>query len=264
MAEFNEYLPGTFCWVDLATTDAEAAKGFYTALFGWSATDVPAGDAGIYTMLQKNGKDVCALYQMNPEFQPPGTPPHWLSYVSVSNIDDSTAKAEVLGGKVLQSPCDVMESGRMSLIQDPTGAPVALWQPKQHIGARLANEPSTFCWNELHTTDVSEATAFYNGLFGWTTDKSTNAVGGDYFTFHAGDREMGGMMEIQPDWGEVPPNWVVYFSVENCDATVEQAKTLGGTLEMAPMDIPDVGRFAILQDPQGAYFTIIQMVAFNA
>ncbi|MEO1520901.1 MAG: VOC family protein [Cyanobacteria bacterium J06633_2] len=259
MTEFTEYASGTFCWVDLATTDAKAAKDFYTALFKWNATDVPAGDAGTYTMLQKGEKDVCALYQMTPDMYPPGTPPHWLSYVSVNDVDDYVAKVQTLGGKILHEPCDVMESGRMSLVQDPTGAAFALWQPKQHMGAQLANEPSTFSWNELHTTDVSAATAFYDGLFGWSTDKSMNAVGGDYFTFEEGDRQIGGMLEIQPDWGEIPPNWVVYFAVDNCDATIEHSKTLGATVEMMPMDIKGVGRFAILQDPQGAYFTIIQM-----
>lgn len=259
MTEFKEYAPGTFCWVDLATTNAEASKTFYTSLFGWSATDVPAGDAGTYTMLEKDGKNVCALYQMNAAMHQPGTPPHWLSYVSVPDIDTSAAQVKTLGGSVLQEPCDVMESGRMSLIQDPTGAIFALWQPKEHIGAQLVNEPSTFCWNELHTTNVTAAKTFYAGLFGWTIDKSTNAVGGDYFSFQQGDRPMGGMMEIQAEWGEVPPNWVVYFAVEHCDATIEQAKTLGAAVEMAPMDIKDVGRFAILKDPQGAYFTVIQM-----
>lgn len=259
MTEFKEYAPGTFCWVDLATVDAEAAKSFYTALFGWSATDVPAGDAGVYTMLEKDGKNVCALYQMNDAMQQQGTPTHWLSYVSVQNVDESAAHVKTLGGQVLHEPCDVMESGRMSLIQDPTGAVFALWQPKEHIGAQLANESSTLCWNELHTKDVNQAATFYNQLFGWTTEKSVSAVGGDYFSFQQGDRSMGGMMEIQSEWGDVPPNWNIYFAVDNCDAAIEHAKTLGGTVEMAPLDIKDVGRFAILQDPQGAYFTVIQL-----
>ncbi|MEM8603683.1 MAG: VOC family protein [Cyanobacteria bacterium P01_H01_bin.121] len=259
MAEFKTYAPGTFCWVDLATTDTAGAKAFYGDLFGWSITDVPAGEAGTYTMLGKNGKNVCALYQMLPAQQQQGVPPHWLSYVSVADVDASATKATALGATVLQSPCDVMDSGRMSLLQDPTGAIFALWQPQAHIGADLANEPATLCWNELQTNDIAKASQFYAELFGWTTTTSTNAMGGNYTEFLNGDRSMGGMLEIQPEWGEVPPNWVVYFAVENCDATLERVQALGGKIEMQPIELPDVGRFAIVQDPQGAFFTVIQL-----
>ncbi|MEM6518114.1 MAG: VOC family protein [Cyanobacteria bacterium P01_C01_bin.70] len=261
MTEFTSYAPGTFCWVDLATTDADAAKAFYTQLFDWTATDVPAGEAGTYTMLEKGGKNVCALYQMPPEMKPEETPPYWLSYVSVKDVNASTDKAKALGGQILQPPCDVMESGRMSLIQDPTGAVFALWQPQQHHGADLANEPNTLCWNELQTKDLAKAADFYGQLLDWTTQLSKNALGGDYTEFQLGGQSGAGMIEIQADWGDVPPNWVVYFAVDNCDATLERAKVLGAKVDMPPIDIPDVGRFAILQDPQGAYFTVIQMVS---
>ncbi len=258
MAEFKEYSPGAFCWVDLATTDATAAKNFYTELFGWNATDAPNSAFGTYTMLEKEGKKVCGLYQMNAEMQQQGHPPHWLSYVSVENVDESAEKVRALGGLVLQAPFDVMESGRMSLIQDPTGAIVGLWQPKQHAGAELANEPSTLCWNELQTRKPEDAARFYVELFGWSTQKSRNALGEEYTEFLQGDRAGAGMIEIQEDWGDAPPNWTVYFAVENCDATLEKAKTLGARVDMAPIDLEDVARFAIVQDPQGAYFTIIQ------
>ncbi|MEM9004679.1 MAG: VOC family protein [Cyanobacteria bacterium P01_F01_bin.86] len=258
MAEFKTYPPNTFCWVDLATTDATAAKQFYTELFGWTATDVPAGEGMVYTMLEKAGKNVCALYQMTAAM-PLQAHPHWLSYVSVEDVEASTAKAKSLGGGVMQPPCDVMESGRMSLIQDPTGAVFALWQPKEHIGADLANEPGTFCWNELQTRDIAGAEKFYTELFSWTTKTTKNAMGGDYTEFLNRDRSNAGMLEIQPEWGDMPPNWGVYFVVENCDATLEHAKTLGGQIDMAPIDLEGVGRFAIIQDPQGAFFTVIQI-----
>lgn len=257
MAEFKNYPPNTFCWVDLATTDAESAKQFYSGLFGWTAIDVPVQN-GTYTMLTKEGKNVCALYQMDETMQKQA-PPHWLSHVSVPNVDEAAEKAKSLGGVVLHAPCDVMESGRMSLIQDPTGAVFSLWQPKEHIGADLANEPDTFCWNELQTKDLDKASQFYTGLFGWTTKTTKNAIGGDYIEFLNGDRSGGGMLEIQPDWGDVPPNWVIYFAVANCEAILEQAKTLGGRVDMAPMDLEGVGKFAIIQDPQGAYFTVIEI-----
>ncbi|MGF1459611.1 MAG: VOC family protein [Leptolyngbyaceae cyanobacterium] len=258
MAEFSTYAPGTFCWVDLATTDTVAAKQFYCHLFDWTAIDVPAGEAGVYTMLQKAGKDVCALYEM-PAARQQQEPPNWLSYVSVADVEASTDKAKALGGEVLQAPCDVMESGRMSLIKDPTGAVFALWQPQQHLGATLVNEPATLCWNELQTHKVEQATQFYTQLFGWETETTRNAAGGDYSLFKQSDRHGAGMMEIQPEWGEVPPNWAVYFAVENCDLTLKKAVELGGKVEMPPMEIADVGRLAIIQDPQGAVFTVLQM-----
>lgn len=240
MAEFKTYPPNTFCWVDLATTDATAAKQFYTELFGWTATDVPAGEGMVYTMLEKAGKNVCALYQMSAAMQQ-HTPSYWLSHVSVQDVDASVAKAKSLGGSVLEGPCDVMESGRMGLIKDPTGAIFSLWQPKDHIGADLANEPATLCWNELQTKDIEGATKFYTELFGWTTQTSKSAIGSDYIEFLNGDRHNAGMMEIQPDWGDMPPTWVVYFAVDNCDATLEKAKALGGRIDMPPMRLADLG-----------------------
>lgn len=256
MAEMKEYTPGTFCWVDLGTTDAAAAKKFYAGLFGWELVDMPAGPDMVYTMAYVNGKDVAALYQMGPNEQ--GMPPHWNSYISVANVDEVAAKAKALGGTVLGEPFDVMTAGRMAMIQDPTGAVVAAWQPGEHAGAKLVNEPGAFSWNELATTDTQKAGDFYTGLFGWTTQVQDmgNFL---YTTFMNGDRMNGGMMQITKEWGDVPPHWMVYFAVADCDASANTATSLGGKLLVQPTDIPQVGRFAMIQDPQGAVFAIIKM-----
>ena len=261
MTDVKEHPPGTFCWVDLATTDQEGAKQFYTGLFGWQAIDTPAGETMTYTMLQKDGKHVCGLYRMSDEMRGQGIPPHWQSYVRVADSDASAEKAQQLGAAVLMPPADVFDAGRMALIQDPTGAPLALWQAKQHTGAELIYEPNTMCWNELYTADVEAAAAFYAGLFGWTTKTMTGATGQPYIEFKSGDCSIGGMMAIQKEWGEVPPHWAVYFTVENCDAALEKAKSLGGTVEMEPLEIEKVGRFAIVKDPHGGHFAVIQMKA---
>jgi len=253
MAEITAYAPGTFCWVDLGTTDAAAAKTFYTQLFGWDAVDVPAGDMGIYTMLQKNGHDVCALYAMTT----PGVPSAWLSYVSVDQVEAIAEQVTALGGTVMQPPCNVMESGRMALIQDPEGAVFALWEPKQHLGATLVNEPSTLCWNELQVRHPEQTAGFYEKLFGWSTKGSLASEG--YLEFMQGDRPMAGSLQIQPSWGEMPANWAVYFAVADCDATVDQAKALGGSVVMPATTMENVGRLAGLLDPQGACFYIIQL-----
>jgi predicted enzyme related to lactoylglutathione lyase len=259
MTEVKQHPPGAFCWVDLATTDAQAAKDFYTRLFGWQATEVPVGEAGTYTILGKGGKNVCALYAMTGEMKKQQVPPHWQSYVSVTSADESARKAEELGGTIVAPALDAMEAGRMAVFRDPTGAPLALWQPKQHVGAEVTGEPGTVCWNELYTKDPERASKFYAALFGWAAKSTKSADGQDYIEFRLGDRGVGGMLEIREEWGDVPPHWAVYFAVEDCDATLEQAKSLGGNLEVAPMDIENVGRFAILQDPQGAHFAVIQL-----
>ncbi|MCB0213633.1 MAG: VOC family protein [Anaerolineae bacterium] len=258
MAEFTEYKPGTFCWVDLSTPDAEAAKRFYTELFGWRIVEMPIPDGSTYTMFQVRGKDVAALYPMGKEQQAAGVPPHWMSYVSVTSADDTAEKAASLGAEILAGPFDVMESGRMVMFQDPTGAQVAAWQPKDHFGAVLANEPGAFCWNELATKDVKKATDFYTQLFDWQVESQEMPGGFVYSSFLNDGRYNGGMMQMSEEWGDMPSNWTVYFTVESCDESVERVQSLGGSVMVPPTDIPNIGRFSMLQDPQGAIFAMLE------
>jgi predicted enzyme related to lactoylglutathione lyase len=258
MAERTKHEPGTFSWVELATRDGAAAKRFYTSLFGWGVDEMPVGDGTTYTMLTKNGKRVGALYQMSAQQQ--GVPPHWNSYVTVASADDSAAQAKKLGGNVMLEPFDVLDAGRMAVVADPTGAVFSLWQPKRHIGADLVNEPGAFCWNELYTTDPNKAADFYMGLFGWTKD-ARHMDYGEYVIFNQAGRQMCGMMQIPKEWGPVPPHWLVYFAVDDCDASVAKATSLGAKAMMPPMDIENVGRFAMLTDPEGAGFAVIKLNA---
>lgn len=251
------YKPGTFCWVELGTTDGEAAKKFYTELFGWTFNDHPMGPGMVYTMLQLDGKEVGALYQMSPEMTSMGIPPNWLSYASVTNADETAAKAKELGATLMKEPFDVMTVGRMAVVQDPTGAVFALWQAGTHKGAGVVNVPGALVWNELGTTDTAKAGAFYSGLFGWGLDaKKFGPM--EYTIFQNGDRGAGGMYELTAEMAGVPPHWLIYFSVDDCDAKAKKATELGATTIKPVDDIPGVGRFAILQDPQGAVFAIIK------
>jgi predicted enzyme related to lactoylglutathione lyase len=251
MQETPEFKPGTFCWVELGTTDGEAAKKFYTELFGWGFEDIPLGPDKVYTILKLNGKDVGAVMPLQ------GIPPNWLSYVSVTSADESAAKAKSLGANLMKEPFDVMDVGRMAVIQDPTGAVFAIWQAKKHKGAGIVNVPGALVWNELTTTDTARAGDFYSGLFGWGIDAKTFGST-DYTIFQNGDRGAGGMFKLTPDMADVPPFWLVYFAVDDCDAKVKKATELGATTIKPADDIPGVGRFAILQDPQGAAFAIIK------
>jgi predicted enzyme related to lactoylglutathione lyase len=254
------HAPGTFCWADLGTPDAAAAKRFYTGLFGWHYDDRPAGPDATYTMFDLGGKAVAALYQQDPHQLAQGVPPHWLSYLSVESADDTAQRTRGLGGTVIMDPFDVLDVGRMALIQDPTGAVVALWEPRRHVGAGVVGEPSALCWNELATTSVAQAGAFYSGLLGWAAEPQRMGTF-TYTYFRKGERSCGGMMQIRPEWGPVPPHWLVYFAVDDCDERASRAQQLGGRLRAPPSDVPEVGRFAVVQDPHGAVFAIIKVSA---
>src|SRR5688500_8408172 len=168
MGERTRYEPGAFCWVGLATSDRASAEQFYTCLFGWQAEELSAGDAGTYTMLRRTTHDVAILYRQQPEARAAGAPPHWTSYISVEDADATAARAGELGGTaVFREPFDVLDAGRVAAISDPTGAIVSLWQPRSRIGATLVNDVGALCWNELATTDVERAKAFFGKLLGW-------------------------------------------------------------------------------------------------
>ena len=254
MPEVTRHEPGSFCWPELATTDAEGAKKFYTTLFNWSFEDSPAGPDMIYTMLKKKGKSVGALYKL--DAQQKGVPPHWNVYVAVASADAAAKKAKELGGKVLMEPFDVMDVGRMAIIEDQQGARICVWEAKKHIGAEVVNEPGALCWAELDTTDVDSARRFYTALFGWGAKVSEM-----YTEWQQAGTSIGGLMKIPKEWGTVPPNWLVYFAVTDPDAAAKKSAELGGGAIVPPMDIPGAGRFAVLRDPQGAVFAIYRMPA---
>jgi uncharacterized protein len=258
MEEVPELKPGTFCYVELGTSDSAAAKSFYSQLFGWNYADHPMGPDSVYTMLQLNGQDVGGLYQLMPEMVTQEIPPHWLSYVLVNSADESAEKAKAAGATLMKEPFDVYNIGRMAIITDPTGAVFALWEPKEQKGSGIYNVPNTFCWNELGTNDTQKAGEFYSEVFGWTRD-TQNFGPMEYTMFKNGDRGAGGMYKITPEMGPMPPHWLVYFAVDDCDAKIQKATELGAHVMKPADDIPGVGRFAILADPQGAAFAVIKL-----
>lgn len=258
MQEAPQHKPGSFCWVELGTTDSPTAKTFYKELFGWDYEDTPGGPDMIYTMIKLNGKDVGGLYHMPSDMLAQGIPPHWLSYISVTNADEATAQATAAGATAMKGPFDVADAGRMSVIQDPTGAVFAIWQPVNNPGMAVYQEQGAACWNELGTNDTQKAQDFYATVFGWSTQKFP-AGEFDYTLFKNGADNVGGMYKIEPAlMGPIPPNWMVYFAVADCDATVQKATEIGGGALVQPEDIPGVGRFAILRDPAGAAFAILK------
>jgi len=255
MGRRTSYEPGTFCWADLATTDAQAAKAFYGRLFGWDAVDMPAGDDATYTMLRRDGANVAALYQQGDDQREQGMAPMWLSYVSVDAVDALAERVPALAGTVLRRPFDVLQAGRMAVVADPQGAVLLLWQPRGHHGADVVNEPGALSWNDLLTTDVDGAAAFYGELLGWEIEQ---VPGAPYWTIRNGGRSNGGIMPMPEEQraAGMPTTWNAYFAAEDLDDALATAQEVGGALLLGPMAVP-AGRFAVLRDPQGAVFSLL-------
>jgi len=252
--EVDTYDDGVPSWVDLGTGDIEAAAAFYGALFGWECPELPP-EAGGYRVCTLRGLPVAGLGpQMNPG------PPVWATYVNTSDAEAVAARVDVHGGQVLMAPMDVMDAGRMAVFADPSGAVFSVWQPNNHKGAGLVNEPGTYAWSELVATDVAGALSFYPALFGWEVNRMPpSGEELQYVEWKIGDRSVGGMLP-KPDTmpAEVPAHWAVYFAVEDTDKAVEDVVRLGGQIVMPPMDI-EPGRFAVVTDPTGAMFNVMAL-----
>jgi uncharacterized protein len=255
MPQIDKHAPGTFSWFELATTDQEGSKAFYQQVLGWQAQDSPMGEGMVYTMYKLGDRWVAGGYALTPDMQQQGVPPNWMPYVCVANADETAAKAKEHGAKMIMEPFDIEGVGRSAVFADPGGAVISIFQPGQHRGTGLTGEHGTACWCELLTKDRASCEAFYKAVFGWNVKSSMP----EYTEFLVGDLSHAGMMEILPEWGPVPPNWMTYFQVADCDATTAKVGELGGALVMGPHDIPNVGRFATLRDPAGAHFSVIQL-----
>ena len=256
MYKVTKYPHGAFSWADNTSTDPEAAKAFYTDLFGWGKIEIPMGEDMTYTMFQLQGEHAAALSRMMPSMQEMGIPSHWTNYVSVDDVDALTDVVTANGGTILYGPIDIFDSGRMLHIQDPTGAQLGLWQPINHIGAGIVNTVGAMCWNELLTKDVAAAQAFYSALFGWEfcADES------GYIRILNGGRNNGAMMQLDESFGGMPSVWQPYFTVADIDASIKQAGEAGGAIIIPKTEAPGAGHFAYLRDPAGAFFYIIQLI----
>ena len=257
MGHVKRYLPGTPCWTDLATPDPAGAKAFYTALFGWAASDTPMGPDMVYTMLLKDGRRAAALFPMDPGSHG-GAPPHWQTYISVADVEAASARAAELGATLVVEPVEVEGAGRMAAIQDPSGAHLQLWQPGQHIGCEVVNEPGALIWNELVTRDVAAARAFYEALFGW--QPQVDARGYVSYLNAVGEERVyaGGLFPMPDEYPpHVPSHWIPYFAVADVEAARARVETLGGTAITEVMDI-SAGRFCVAADPQGAAFYLFE------
>lgn len=253
----TKYPQGTFSWADAMSTDAAATKKFMVEVMGWTAKDMPTDKGPDYTMFFMGEHTVAGLGQMPPDMK--GAPSHWNNYITVDNLDEAVAKADKLGGKVVMPTMDVMTAGRMAGITDPTGAMVMLWQPGDHVGAGIVNTAGAMGWNELMTDDLETAKKFYSDLLGWTYDEMPGGDG--YQVIKNGDRMNGGMMTKPAEASHAPNYWGVYFTVENIKQTLEKAKAAEGKIIKDAFQAKGVGQLALIADPAGAIFTVIELEA---
>lgn len=261
MTTIDAHAHGSFCWVELGTSDLPAAKAFYGEVLGWTVSEQPAGEMGTYTMFHLGEHEVAGAYELNAEMKAAGVPPHWMGYVAVPSADDAARRVGELGGTVTVAPFDVMDIGRMAVFQDPAGATCAVWEAKGHKGSTVVDVPGTPAWHEHMTKDVAASTAFYTHLFGWDAEaKPMTTPDGqafDYTIFKQGETQVAGMMGMGPEFGEMPSHWMVYLKVADLDAAHAKVTELGGKELIPILPIPDVGRFCQVLDPTGAAVSLM-------
>jgi predicted enzyme related to lactoylglutathione lyase len=247
MGERDSHEHGTFSWTDLATPDAQASKRFYGGLLGWDFEDNPIPDDGVYVMARIGGRAAAAMFETTERH------PAWASYVTVDDVDSATERARELGANVFADPFDVMDVGRMSTIQDPTGAVFCLWQPRRSIGAEVVNGHGALSLNQLNSSDPEAAERFYGDLFGWRVEQvsDTETL---YWGIYVGERLNGGMMQL-PEGSPAPSHWLVYFGIDDIQSAAEQIGSAGGTIMIPPQEVPG-GEILVAQDPQGAVFAL--------
>jgi predicted enzyme related to lactoylglutathione lyase len=254
MGERTKYTPGTFSWTDLATTDQDGAKKFYSELFGWEADDQPVGDDVVYSMMKLGGKDVAAISPQPQQQREAGAPPAWNAYVTVESADEALEKAKHLGANVHADAFDVFDVGRMGVVQDPQGAFFIVWEAKSHIGAALVNAPGALVWNELATPDLDGSGRFYSELFGWQLEPIEGMEMPYLMVKNSEGWNNGG---IRPAMENEPPYWLVYFGVDSAESALSKVSDLGGSKLVGPQDI-GMGKIGVAQDPQGAVFALYE------
>ncbi len=257
----HHHAPGSFCWFELATNDQAAAKTFYASLLGWDITDTPLGPGETYTIFKIDGRAAAAAHTMDREQRAQGVSPAWLLYVSVENVDVAAKRAATVGGTVVAPPFDVTDAGRMTAIRDPTGASLALWEPRNNHGTGIVQEPGTCVWADLYSPDPGRAATFYGDLFGWKVVAGKNmepATASDYGHIVSGTEFIGGILPAAYVPAGTPPHWLPYFSVSSCDDVVARTTAGGGQVRRPATKMEGARKYAILADPQTAAFAVVE------
>jgi uncharacterized protein len=255
----GHHLPGTFCWVGLASSDPTDAEAFYANVFGWQSEDLPAGDFGTYAALRCNGREVGILYRQTREARAAQAAPHWTAYVSVEDAGASALLMRELGGAVLRDPLDLADAGRVAAVRDPFGAIFSLWQPRAHAGAEVVDDVGALSWHELVTPNVERAKSFYAALLGWEYEAGPSRL----TTIRNAGSRIGTMREVSQREGASASSWISYFGVASAHDAQQTAERNGGRTMTAAADGP-IGRTALLADRQRATFAVLERAAATA
>jgi predicted enzyme related to lactoylglutathione lyase len=247
------YLPGKFVWFEHVSNDMAKARTFYEGLFGWRVEDMPMGEDGPPYSMISNGATGIGGFRADAG----SARSHWLSYVSVPDVNAVFDAAVAAGAKPLLPPMDFGGAGRGAMLSDPTGAVFSIWRAAE--GDRedtKAGAAGDWMWNELWTSDTAKALEFYERVIGYSVETMEMGEGGNYYVLKSGGKGRAGVTSaVHP---AAPSMWLPYVQVEDCDAKAAQVAGLGGQVMFGPTDIPGVGRFAILQDPTGAALSIMK------
>lgn len=241
---------GKFVWFELFTADIERAKVFYTELLGWKVEPMEMGPEMTYDLI-KHGDSGIGGFMKPPQ---EGGPSHWMSYLSVANVDAKAKDVVAAGGKQLGDAFDVPGVGRIAPVSDPQGGAFCLFSASGDDPSG-SEGPGSWHWNELWAKDDEAALKFYEGALGFSHEDMPMGGEKPYRILKQGDAMCGLMQSPAAD---VPVMWLPYVQVADCDATVERAKSLGAEVKSPAQDIPNVGRFAILQDPVGAVIAVMK------
>jgi len=256
--ESLEFDHGQFCRVDLNARDPDAARAFYSGLFGWAGEFAGrAGEAAAYERFFLDGLLVAGMGRMSDEMREGGSTSTWVSYIRVDDADAVVEAAEALGAKVQVPATTISEAGRIAFIEDPTGASVAFWEAGLEPGAETTKLPGTFCWNELATPDLEGAQAFFAELLGWTGYVNPHSPAPYRIIENAG-RSNGGILQMTEEWGDAPAHWIVYFAVADAEDAAERVRALGGAVHHGPFDTA-AGKLVVCRDSQGAMFHLLQL-----
>jgi predicted enzyme related to lactoylglutathione lyase len=250
--EKTPHLPGKFIWFEHLGNDLAKARAFYEPLFGWHTESMPVGGR-TYQMLLNDAGGVGGLWAAQP-----GVPPHWMSYMSVDDVDKSHRAALAAGATETLPPTDFPPVGRASGLKDPTGAAFSLWTSANGDPPDGDVPLGGFVWNELSTPDAAVALAFYERAFGYTHDTMDMGEQGQYHLLKSANGQSRAGL-YQPKAAGTPAMWLPYVHVSDCDATVAKAQLLGARqMLIPPMDVPNVGRIAAFIDPLGAAIAVIK------
>jgi predicted enzyme related to lactoylglutathione lyase len=251
MPTVTAHPPGTLCWLDLSTSDAEAGRAFYAALFGWTF-EVLGPEMGFYSFAFNAGRPVGGVGQPPPEMN---VPPSWTPYFSVADAAATIAQIEANGGKLVFGPMEIPEQGVQAVLMDATGAVFGIWEARPFPGAGVLDEAGALCWAEVNTREAPRARDFYATIFGLQGERMPGDMM-EYYTLSSGGRARAGVLQMTAQWGDLPPHWMVYLAVDDVDAAAAKIQALGGKCHHGPFDTP-YGRIAVVGDPQGAVFSIM-------